>query len=84
MTLTDLVDDAIEISVVGSFSRIGYAVRRRLFRWAPADPGSLSGRTVLVTGPTSGLGRPARRPASARDRLGMGRLRAWRSSHSEM
>jgi dehydrogenase/reductase SDR family member 12 len=59
MNLTDLVDDAIEISVVGSFSRIGYAVRRRLFGWAPADPGSLSGRTVLVTGPTSGLGRAA-------------------------
>lgn len=59
MNHTDLVDDAIEISVVGSFSRIGYAVRRRLFGWAPADPGSLSGRTVLVTGPTSGLGRAA-------------------------
>ncbi len=57
MNLTDLIDDAIEIGVVGSFSRIGYAVRRRLFGWAPANPGSLSGRTVLVTGPTSGLGR---------------------------
>lgn len=59
MNLIDLVDDAIEISVVGSFSRIGYAVRRRLFGWAPVDPGSLSGRTILVTGPTSGLGRAA-------------------------
>lgn len=59
MNLTDLIDDAIEISVVGSFSRIGYAVRRRLFGWTPADPGSLSGRTFLVTGPTSGLGRAA-------------------------
>lgn len=59
MNLTDLVDDAIETSVVGSFSRIGYAVRQRLYGWAPADPDSLSGRTVLVTGPTSGLGRAA-------------------------
>ena len=59
MNLIHLVDDALEISVVGSFSRIGYAVRRRLFGWAPADPGSLSGRTVLITGPTSGLGRAA-------------------------
>lgn len=59
MTLKNLLDDAIEISVLGSFSRIGYAVRRRLFGWAPAGPGSLSGRTVLVTGPTSGLGRAA-------------------------
>lgn len=56
MNLTDLIDDALEISVVGSFSRIGYAVRRRLFGWTPADPGSLSGQAVLVTGPTSGLG----------------------------
>jgi dehydrogenase/reductase SDR family protein 12 len=59
MNLIDLIDDALEISVVGSFSRIGYAVRRRLFGWTPAEPGSLSGRTVLVTGPTSGLGRAA-------------------------
>lgn len=59
MNLTYLVDDALEISVVGSFSRVGYAVRQRLFGWAPADPGSLSGRTVLVTGPTSGLGQAA-------------------------
>ena len=57
MNLTHLVDDILEISVVGSFSRIGHSVRRRLFGWTPANPGSLSGRTVLVTGPTSGLGR---------------------------
>jgi dehydrogenase/reductase SDR family member 12 len=56
MNLAHFVDDALEISVVGSFSRIGHAVRRRLFDWAPAVAGSLSGRTVLVTGPTSGLG----------------------------
>ena len=59
MQLTDLVDDALEISVIGSFSRIGYAVRRRMAGWVPADRGSLSGQTVLVTGPTSGLGRSA-------------------------
>lgn len=57
MDLTSLIDDALEVSVVGSFSRIGYQVRRRVFAWdAPAD-GSLTGRTALVTGPTSGLGR---------------------------
>ncbi len=52
-----LVDTALEISVVGSFSRIGYLVRSRMYDWSPVGPGSLGDRVVLVTGPTSGLGR---------------------------
>jgi dehydrogenase/reductase SDR family protein 12 len=52
-----LVDDLLELTVVGSFSRIGPTVRRRLFRWTPPALDALAGRTVLVTGPTSGLGR---------------------------
>jgi dehydrogenase/reductase SDR family protein 12 len=57
MDLRWLVDDAIEITVVGSFSRLGYQARRRLYRWSDPGPGALAGRTALVTGPTSGLGR---------------------------
>jgi NAD(P)-dependent dehydrogenase (short-subunit alcohol dehydrogenase family) len=57
MTIKDLIDDALELAVIPSFSRIGYAVRRRLYRWSPMSPTSLRGRTVLITGPTSGLGR---------------------------
>ena len=57
MDLTSLVDDALEVSVVGSFSRVGIVLRRRLFGWAPLPDGALVGRTALVTGPTSGLGR---------------------------
>lgn len=57
--LRSVVDDALEVSVVGSFSRIGPAIRRRLFGWPAAPAGALVGRTVLVTGPTSGLGRAA-------------------------
>ena len=52
-----LVDAMLELTVVGSFSRVGPAVRRRLDRWAPPPADVLAGRTVLVTGPTSGLGR---------------------------
>ncbi len=52
-----LLDDLLEVTVVGSFSRIGPAVRGRLFRWNPPVPDALAGRTVLITGPTSGLGR---------------------------
>jgi NAD(P)-dependent dehydrogenase (short-subunit alcohol dehydrogenase family) len=54
-----IVDDALEVTVVGSFTRIGPAVRRRLFAWTAPPAGALAGRTALVTGPTSGLGREA-------------------------
>lgn len=54
-----LVDAGVELSIVGSFSRAGIAVRRRLFHWPTLLDGALGGRTVLVTGPTSGLGRAA-------------------------
>ena len=57
----DLIDAALELSVIGSFSDIGYAVRRRLYGWADPAPGALRGRTVLITGPTSGLGQAASR-----------------------
>jgi dehydrogenase/reductase SDR family protein 12 len=54
-----LVDAALEVSVIGSFSRIGPSVRGRLFGWEAPAAGVLAGRTALVTGPTSGLGRAA-------------------------
>jgi dehydrogenase/reductase SDR family protein 12 len=54
-----LVDALLEVSVLGSFSSIGPAVRRRVFGWEPPLADALSGRTVLITGPTSGLGRAA-------------------------
>lgn len=52
-----LVDTGLDVSVVGGYTRLGLAVRRRLPGW-PADPApaSLSGRTALVTGASSGLG----------------------------
>lgn len=49
-----LADSALETSVVGGFSRVGYAVRSRLESWG--DPPDAAGRTVVVTGATSGLG----------------------------
>ena len=55
----DLVDAALELSVIGSFSNLGYAIRRRMDDWADPPPSALRGCTVLVTGPTSGLGRAA-------------------------
>ena len=52
-----LADDLLELTVVGSFSRLGPAIRGSLFGWTPPQADALVGRTVLVTGPTSGLGR---------------------------
>jgi len=57
MDTRSLIDEFLEVSVVGSFSRIGFQVRQRVFGWRSPLDGSLAGRTVLVTGPTSGLGR---------------------------
>ena len=59
--LPALADDLLEALVVPSFTRTGYAIRRRLFHWD--DPGAwpMAGRTVVLTGPTSGLGREAAR-----------------------
>jgi dehydrogenase/reductase SDR family protein 12 len=55
----NLLDWALELTVVGSFGRPGLVLRRRLFGWDSPAPNSMAGRTVLVTGPTSGLGRAA-------------------------
>jgi dehydrogenase/reductase SDR family member 12 len=55
--LRTILDDLLEITIVASFSRAGYALRRRLWGWTVPPDAALAGRTVLVTGPTSGLGR---------------------------
>jgi NAD(P)-dependent dehydrogenase (short-subunit alcohol dehydrogenase family) len=52
--LAGVVDEALEATVVGSFSSIGPEVRSRLAGWS--DPPSMAGKVVLVTGATSGLG----------------------------
>lgn len=49
------LDALLEASVIGSFSRIGPAVRRRTERWDDLA-GAGAGRRVLVTGANRGLG----------------------------
>jgi NAD(P)-dependent dehydrogenase (short-subunit alcohol dehydrogenase family) len=61
------VDAFLEYSVVGSFSRVGPVLRRRLFDWSAIDPESVRSRVCVVTGATSGLGLES---ATALARLG--------------
>ena len=52
-----MIDAALEATVIGSYTHIGAAVRSRSYHWERALP--LYGRTVVVTGATSGIGRAA-------------------------
>ena len=51
-----LVDSALEGTIIASFSRIGFAVRNRLYDLSPVAA-DLTGRVAIVTGGTSGIGR---------------------------
>jgi dehydrogenase/reductase SDR family protein 12 len=58
-TLRALLDDLLEILVIPSFTRLGHVWRRQLWDWDDVMELPMHGRTVLITGPTSGLGREA-------------------------
>jgi dehydrogenase/reductase SDR family protein 12 len=51
------IDSALETTVVASWSRLGFATRRRLWSWNDDVRPPMDGRVVLVTGGTSGIGR---------------------------
>jgi dehydrogenase/reductase SDR family protein 12 len=53
------VDTALELPIAPSFTRIGYRLRSRTEGWRELSSYDLTGRTVLITGATSGLGRAA-------------------------
>jgi dehydrogenase/reductase SDR family protein 12 len=53
--LAAVVDQVLEASIVGSFTKVGYLVRRRVSKWAPLP--RLEGQVIVVTGASSGIGR---------------------------
>jgi len=54
--LSRLVDATLEATVVASFTDVGITVRRHLTGWEDLEALDATGRVVLVTGATSGLG----------------------------
>lgn len=58
-TVATVVDHVLEATVAGSWSRIGYEVRRRLPGWDDISSVRLDGRVVVLTGFTSGIGEAA-------------------------
>jgi NAD(P)-dependent dehydrogenase (short-subunit alcohol dehydrogenase family) len=55
------LSNALDAAVVPGFSKIGYAIRKRLGNWQPVSSFDLRGKTVVITGPTSGLGKEVAR-----------------------
>lgn len=51
-----LLDNVIEATIVGSFSKLGFAARDKLHGLDPVDA-DLTGQRALITGGTSGIGR---------------------------
>ena len=64
MRITPLLDSALDLSVIGGYSRIGYALRSRSWQGDEGTP--LAGKLVAITGASSGIGRAAARICLAR------------------
>jgi len=60
-------DAALEVSVVGSFSRVGFAARRVLFNWDAEPTADMTGEVVVITGATGGIGFAAAHAFAARN-----------------
>ncbi len=52
--LNRALDTLLDRSIVGGYTRLGFAARRR--SWSAIEEDALDGRLVAITGPTSGIG----------------------------
>lgn len=62
-TPQQIIDSLLELAVVPSFTKIGPALRRRLFDWEPLR--QVPGRRIIITGANSGIGFAAVKQLSA-------------------
>ena len=57
--LSTTVSKVLDFAVVPGFSKIGFLIRKKLGGWSEISDFDLTGKTVVITGPTSGLGKAA-------------------------
>ncbi len=57
--LRDVADGLIETPIITSFTRIGFSARKQLENWTSLGSYDMTGRVVVLTGATSGIGRAA-------------------------
>ncbi len=55
--MSDFFSSLLDTAIVPGFSRIGFLARSRINHWDQVSSYDLSGKVVVITGPTSGLGK---------------------------
>ena len=55
--MSDFFSSLLDTAIVPGFSRFGFLARSRINHWDQVSSYDLSGRVVVITGPTSGLGK---------------------------